>query len=1167
MSPWLLLISVVLYILCFIGISLWGDSRTGRQLTKPIRPFIYSLSLAVYCSGWTFYSTVTASTNDELAFIPLYLGPALMFLFGHPILSKIVTVAKKQNTTSIADFLSSRYSKKRGIALLTTLICSVAVIPYIASQLTVVTQSIRLLSSAQHLNDSNFLNLAVITLITLFSIILVTRKIETHRYRHGLMLAVSLNSLIKLGALIILAIYIVFVFYAQPSQFTNDLVSYQILSRQDIDSGFITQIIVSAGAILVFPKQFHVSAVECNSHRNLRSARWLFPLYLLVVGLTILPIAAAHNRIFHEGLGMTAEAFMLFVPHIGDHMWLTVLMFIGVFSASLVMVVLATFTLSTMITNDALLPTMLKGRLSRDKHFFGTKILMTRRVVILFIVLLAWLYNLSFNQDGDLTTNGLIAFSLIFQVVPAMLFGLYWRKANAFGAYAGMIGGCLVWFWTLMVPILIGHGWLAETLLTNGPFSINWLRPEHLFGSRFEDPLTHCIFFSLLANCFLLFQISSVTKTTLTGRLQAAAFILPSHHSHDTRYQKPNIKTNELVNLLARFSGDAQVKNWLTDYELAHNIHVLNNAEPSIDFIRFVERKLAGIVGANSARAMLQSTLSGRDMYLEEVVSFFDATSKAIHFNQQVLSSTLENIDSGVAVMDRHLKLAAWNKTYLEMYPYPTEKLKVGTAAEDLIRHHLINSDFHGADIEDEINKRLKYLSTGSAFNFIRVRKNGQVLDMRGNPIPDGGLVITFSDITEHVQTQEALKQSKQNLEQRVAERTAQIDQMNKDLRAEIKERERAQTLLLEAKNEAEQANKSKSRFLALASHDILQPLNAARLYSAALHENYSEDATLTKLESALRSTEELISTLLEIAKLDGISKDALKENVELNSLFNSIADEFSAQAKNKGLRLIVRPNNYFVKSEARSLRRVIQNLVSNAIKYTRNGGVLLVARKRQGGIVIQVWDSGLGIAEEDIKQIFEDFQRLDQHHHEAEGVGLGLAVVSRISQHLNHPIEVKSKVNKGSMFEISVPESTATNSPLPAEVVHTAHQLALNILVVDDDSRNIDALKTLLTGWGCQVSTALSAQQAFDQSEAPDLLIIDYDLTKDKRDKQNNGLALYSELQQHWQGKKVPAILVTAHPDLAIKQAAEEQNIGYLSKPIKAIALRAMINASVYGR
>ncbi|MDX1341824.1 MAG: PAS-domain containing protein, partial [Reinekea sp.] len=681
MNPWILFAFAVLYFILLFCIALYGDSRRGKNKTRAHSHLIYALSLAVYCTSWTFYGAVGTAANGGWDFLPIYLGPLLVFVFGHSVIHKMIRVGKRQNTTSIADFMASRYSKKRGIALLVTLICTTAGIPYIALQLKAVTNSITILSTEAANLPFPISNTALIVAVSMigFAILFGTRQVDVSKHHHGMMLTIAFESIVKLTALIVLALYVIFVFYSGPSEFASELVATEAFRWNGLSLSFITQLLLAASAIMVLPRQFHVMIVENTHLEHLKTARWVFPLYLALISLVVLPITSAGLRLFY-GSGIDADTFVLMLPQASGQLWLTVLVFIGGFSASMAMIVITTLTLSTMLSNDAVLPFLINKRLSTDTHEVGPWLIFMRRIIISAVILVAWAYNLRFGETEALSAIGLLAFSLVVQLLPALLGGLYWRKAHVQGAYAGMILGSLMWTWTLLVPMLEQAGFVSEKLLIEGPFSVHWLRPQALFGFAFNDPLSHGVFFSLLFNITAFIYFSRQANTTLADRLQASAYVQLDEHLNrgNLSNKDPQVKAGELVSMLERFAGINQTQRWLEDFERVHHIRLLPNDVPSADFIRYIERTLSGVIGASSARAMMHSALAGRELHLEDVVTFFDEATQAIQFNQKVLSSTLENLDHGVSVIDRDLRLVAWNRKYLEMYQYPKDLIRVG---------------------------------------------------------------------------------------------------------------------------------------------------------------------------------------------------------------------------------------------------------------------------------------------------------------------------------------------------------------------------------------------------------------------------------------------------------------------------------------------------------
>lgn len=1155
MSAWSIFSLALAYVTLLFGLALYGDRQKEHRWPNWVNATIYSLSLAVYCTSWTYYGGVGRAASGGWDFVPIYLGPILVFVFGRSLLQKLVKVGKRQNTTSIADFLASRYGKRNGIALLVTGICTLAGVPYIALQLKAVSSSLEVLVAPGLIEQSGISDTALMVALLMigFATLFGTRQVNVSEHHRGMMLAIAFESIVKLAALITLALFVLFVFFTDPAEFGTAYSSLDVFTWEGPTLNFITQLILASGAILVLPRQFHVTVVENTDLRHVNVARWVFPIYLVLISLVIIPITVAGLSLFPANT-VNADTFVLMIPQTTEQHWLSLLVFIGGFSASTAMIVITTLTLSTMLSNDVVLPLIIKRRLTEPTAQVGPVLILVRRIAIVAVILAAWLYHHSFGGIDELSTIGLLAFSLVVQLIPAMLGGLFWRVGNAIGAYAGMIAGTLMWAWTLMVPTLVRSSMLPESLLQEGLFGLDWMRPEAMFGFEFSDPLSHGVFLSLIINTALYVSLSKRTRPTLNDRMQAAAYVNMDEHLHHPEQipKKITIRVADLMSMLERFAGSTRSRELVEDFERVNHLRLHAQDIPGADFIRYVERTLSGVIGASSARAMMHSALSGRHLNFEDVVTFFDETTQAIQFNQRVLSATLENLDHGVSVIDRDMRLVAWNRKYLEMYQYPKGMIRVGVPVETLVRYNAEHGECGPGAPEEHVRRRIEHLKQGSSHRFIRVRRNGAVIEIRGNPLPGGGFVTTFNDITEFVRAQDELEEAKSTLEQRVTERT-------EALREEIKERERAEEALRAAKSEAERANASKTRFLALASHDILQPLNAARLYTASLSDQWPGDLTLHKLDQSLRTTEELMSTLLEIARLDGHEQPIAPEPVDLGELFNSIANEFTPVAREKGLALRVRPSSLNVLSVPNSLRRIVQNLVSNAIKYTRKGGVLLGARQRGDRVLIQVWDTGLGIDERDRQRIFHDFTRLDQHSQEAQGVGLGLGVVTRLSQLLSHPIAVRSRTGSGSCFEVSVPRAErAKVVPLTAvSSTRETHDLAVRVLVIDNEPQNVDALVTLLERWGCQTWFAVCAEDAL-ACESPDLVLLDYHLGES-----DTGLELYPRLIKHW-GHTVPGILITAHPNEELRGQAEALGLGFLRKPVKPATLRSLLRARV---
>ncbi len=1170
MDAWLVFVVAALYICLLFAIAIFGD-KGGRRHPAVPPALVYSLSLAVYCTSWTYYGAVGSAAMNGLEYIAIYLSPILLFLFGAPMLKKIVRTAKRQNIASIADYLSSRYGKRSGIAVLVTVISILAIIPYIALQLKAVSTSIEVLTQpiASAWTPLWFSDTTMLTsfAMILFAILFGTRQVDVTEHHRGLILAIAFESIVKLAALLAIAIFVVWYLFNGPENFLEQYRANTLISDSfstPLDTGFWTQMLLAAGAIISLPRQFHIMVVENTNPAHLNTARWVFPLYLILVTLVVIPITSAGLILFPAG-DVAADTFVLNIPLVTGHRWLSLFVFIGGFSAATAMVVIATLSLSTMLSNDVIMPLVLRAqsRWSNDRQDISGLLLYVRRLSIAFIILAGYFYHRSYGTNEQLSTIGLIAFSLVIQLTPALILGIYWKKANAWGVYAGLIAGFMVWLYTLMLPTLIRAGIWPTDIMEQGMFGWAWLKPEQLFSIPFDDSLTHGVFWSLSVNILLLVSVSVRAPTRLIDRLQAAAFVEQADASAsamEAGFRRQNVTVSDLRSLLEQFAGVRRADHLLAEFEMAHHLKLSESAAPKINLVRYIERILSGIIGSSSARAMVHSVLLGRSLAIEDVVTFFDETTQALQFNQKLLSTTLENIDQGVSVIDRDMRLVAWNRRYIELFDYPDGFIRSGRPVEDLVRYNATHGECGPGDIEHHVDRRIEHLRKGTPHRFIRVRRDGTVVEMKGNPLPGGGFVTTFNDISEHIRAKEALQQAKQQLEIRVEERTRTIQEMNHELREEIVYREEVKTLLLQAKAEAESANASKTRFLALASHDILQPLNAARLYTSTLMEdsaNPNQNAVVSKLNDALQSTEELISTLLEIARLDDGELQPKVEAFALNEILRSLIQESQLLAQERHIQLRWVPSRLWVKSDPVYLRRILQNLISNAIKYTPTGTVLVGCRKRDDQVSIEVLDSGPGISPSDQEKIFNDFYRISGSASIASGVGLGLGVVSRLSTLLEHRMTLTSHMGKGSKFALLVP--TVAPSPVLASANSTADQEQTNalqnirVLCVDNQPENLLALTALLQRWGCEVVCATRGSEAM-ALKTPDVVLMDYQL-----DFGENGIALYESLTEHWKAA-VPAILITANAEQSIRQLAHQAGMAYLRKPVKPAPLRALI-------
>ncbi len=810
------------------------------------------------------------------------------------------------------------------------------------------------------------------------------------------------------------------------------------------------------------------------------------------------------------------------------------------------MVIVAAVTLAIMISNHILLPSMLAAR-TTDRPFeaFRYWMLTARRLSIIIILLLAYTSYRLLAANTSLATIGQIAFAALTQLAPAMLGALIWKQANRQGVFAGLIAGSVLWAYTLVLPLIAGStGWsLASfpglTWLSNRPFGLP------------IDPLTLGVLLSLSGNFLLFVLVSLFSKTRVSEHWQASRFI----GQHVGSRQTLTVQINDLLTLAGRFVGEDRAKQSFIRFAYKQGLGFNPAETASSEWVAHTERLLTGVLGASSTRVVVKAAIEGREMYVEDVVRIVGEASEVLQFNRTLLQGAIENITQGISVVDRSLRLVAWNSRYLKLFNYPDDLIQVGRPIADIIRHNARLGLCGPGDVDAHVNKRLQWMRRGNAHTSERLFPNGRVIELIGNPMPGGGFVMSFTDITAFRKAEQALKEANESLEQRVSERTFELSQLN--------------IALSDAKHVAENANQSKTRFLAAVSHDLMQPLNAARLFSAALshHESLPQDAQelVKNLDSSLRSAEDLISDLLDISRLESGRITPHCQPLALGPWLEALGAEFTALAEQQGIDFRLRSTSLNIISDPRLLRRIVQNFLTNAFRYA-NGSVLLGARRKGNNVRIDVWDRGQGIPQDKLEFIFEEFKRLDSHQtREEKGLGLGLAIADGLSKVLGHRIEVRSWLDKGSVFSITVPifHGQLDNSTAPAKKDNAPAQplAGLRVLCVDNESSILVGMHSLLSRWGCEVVTASNRKECstmIADGIRPVLALVDFHL-----DGGDTGIALMQWLREQLNAP-LPGIVISADGRPELLKQVHAAGLSFLAKPVKPAALRALINRHI---
>ena len=1166
---WTLLGLSIGYVALLFAIARWGDRVGFGNLSPNFRAITYSLGLAVYCTSWTFYGAVGSAATSGWLYLPIYLGPILVIVFGWGLVRRIISISRTKNLTSIADFIAARYGKARSLAVLVTVIATIGSVPYIALQLKAIVTGFDVISDFSGGASGIDEGLVGAVALALFAMLFGARKIDVTEHHEGMMLAIAFESLVKLGAFVAVGVFALGVLAAEPEALSSAArrVSFaEVFGSRSLPDTFLTQVLLASAAILCLPRQFHVTVVEARADTDIDRARWLFPLYLVVFSVLVVPITLAGMSTLGAA-AFGADSYVLALPMQAGFDWLTILAFLGGFSGATGMVIVACVALSTMISNEIALPLVLRRRAgtATEQEDYSRLILVVRRFAIAGIAALGYAYYSTAGDSAALAAFGLLSFAAVAQFAPLLLFGIFWPRSTRRGVLAGLATGWVLWIYTLFLPALAKAGAFSLAFVTAGPFGIGWLRPEALLLDLSAHPLTHGVAWSLGANVLVGIVVSLRSEQSVAEQIQSRAFASPAGRDGGVLRGagRSGIRTADLMALAERFLGEHHARRSFADFATNEGLEITPGADADQSLVQYTERLLAGAIGASSARVVMTTALRRTGMDIGDVVTLLDETSHAIRFNRKLLESTLENITQGVSVVDANQRIIGWNQRYEELMGYPPGMVHVGQPVAELIRYNASLGRFGDRDAEEEVEKRLHHLRRGKAYVYQSAFADGRVVEIRGQAMADGGYVTTFTDISEYKRQEAALVEAKEMLEQRVADRTAELEDAMRALRT--------------AKQDAEDANASKTRFLAAAAHDLLQPLNATKLFAALLHENRkqlpaAERELVDRIQKGLGSVEELLSALLDISRLDTAAPEPKIEAFAVDGLFQALRVQFAQAFMEDQLKLRIHASRYWVASDRALLRRILQNFLSNARRYTPAGGVLLGCRRRGHELALQVIDTGVGISSNDQARVFDEFQRLGGSDKRAErGLGLGLAIVRRIARLLGHEVRMRSTAGQGSIFEVIVPLAEArpdAGSPSNVRKAPASSMVGEHILCVDNEPDILDGMQGLLSKWGALPLVARDREAALEgcrrirgeHDRQPSLLIVDYHL-----DDGEIGLDVIDAVHEEL-GRSIPAIVLTADHTDEVAAILRERGHALLNKPVRPASLRAQIT-SLLGR
>jgi Na+/proline symporter/CheY-like chemotaxis protein len=1132
-----------------------GDRLSPTQRGRA-SAWIYPLSLAIYCTSWTFFGSVGFASRTSVDFLAIYIGPILMIGLCTPLFRRVIQLAKSQHITSIADFIAARYGKSQAVAATVALIAIIGSVPYIALQLKAAAAAFEtILSEDQaiaHIPIIGDIALMVTLAMATFAVLFGTRQTDATEHQHGLMLAVATESIVKLVAFLAAGAFVTFWMFdphelIQRAMKTPEAV--RAIEYEPSIGNFLCMVALSFCAIMLLPRQFHVSAVENSSDSEVSRARWLFPLYLVAINLFVIPIAIAGLVTFPFG-AVDSDMYVLALPMEAESPLLSVGVFVGGLSAATAMVIVECVALSIMVSNDIVVPLVLqRSDASREGKDFGDFLLRVRRLAIFAIMAMAYFYYRALGNT-QLAAIGLLSFAAIAQLAPSFFGGLFWRRATARGAMAGMLVGFAVWIYTLFLPSFLDSNTAGILLLQHGPFGIEALRPQALFGANLP-PLLHGVLWSLSLNLFAYVVLSLARQPSSIERVQADLFVpnTLAPIAPTFRRWRSTVTVQDIQTTVAQYLGPDRARHSFEAFAAAHHVHLEASAPADFELLQHAEHLIASSIGAASSRLVMSLLLRKRTVSAKAALKLLDDSHAALHFNREILQTALNHVRQGIAVFDADLQLICSNRQFGDILGLPPHLVQLGIPLPEILEFMGAISPHGLGDNEALLERRLAAYTTEGEPYLERLPDRHMVIEVRANRMPGGGLVITFSDVTPSFEAAEALERANATLEKRVRDRTEELTRLNSELAL--------------AKSTAEDANISKTRFLAAASHDILQPLNAARLYVTSLVERQSggEDSRLVEnIDDSLEAIEEILGALLDISRLDAGAMTPSISSFKIGDLMRSLEIEFAPSARAKGLELSFVPCSLPVKSDRSLLRRLLQNFISNAIKYTPQGRVLVGCRRHGQSLKICVYDTGVGIPIVKRGEIFKEFHRLEQGARIARGLGLGLSIVERLARVLNHGIAIDANPAGGSVFSVTVPTAKAINHTAAVTSATPLSRTPMSgalIVCIENDAAILDGMRTLLTAWDAEVIAVSDPEAAIEAIEAAGGrvtgLLVDYHLDR------GNGVAAIRDIRRRF-GENIPAILITADRSPHVRAAAREETIAVLNKPVKPASLRALI-------
>lgn len=652
----------VLYVAVLFAVAFWADKRAERGRGGWLRsPFIYTLSLSIYCTAWTFYGAVGNATRSGLEFATIYLGPTLVMIGWWVLLRRLVRIGKTQRITSIADLISSRYGKSNLLGVLVTLLAVAGTTPYIALQLQSVSLSFAVFldGGPSGSDDLAAVGLWVAIGLAVFTILFGTRNLDVNERHHGIVMAIAVEAVVKLFALIAVGVFVVFYVGSGPSDMMARIGESEIEIWELQPDRWMTLIFLSAAAFICLPRMFQVIVVENEDERHLSTASWAFPLYLFLISMFVLPIAVVGLSVMPEG--SNPDLFVLTLPLAFDQSALATLAFLGGFSSATSMVIVASIALATMVSNHIVMPIWLSTQ-SQGATVSGDVrdvVILARRMSIVGIMALGFLYFRLSGGGAALASIGLVAFVGVSQVLPALIGGIFWRGATRFGAAAGVATGFALWMWTSFLPSFGDGAILSVATFQDGTFGFGLLRPNALFGIEGLDPLVHSVVWSMSLNTLAFVVFSLLSFPSPLERLQGATFVNIFRFSDRAGGWTGGAAEAEDLLMMAQRIVGPEVAQRVFETEATRQGKQGYLPDVTPDFMERLERELAGSVGAATAHAMIAQITGGASVTVEDLIRVADEAQQILEYSNKLELKSAEQDRTARQLREANEKLLA----------------------------------------------------------------------------------------------------------------------------------------------------------------------------------------------------------------------------------------------------------------------------------------------------------------------------------------------------------------------------------------------------------------------------------------------------------------------------------------------------------------------------